>query len=687
MNWNRSSYVESEPTVRVGASSATETPAVWGIAVWGIAVWGIFVIGRFSSLAAADELPENAIRRLGTTRYRHGTSIASFGMSADGKVAAASSGNHYLGSTWAYDLETGTTRYELKLGHDSTIAVAPNGKYLATKVDTKLAIRDSKDGGTVFEVGLIATNPRSVTHWVSWSANSNLVATTGSGLVVEVVDVDKQQVVAKLEHEKVIFSAAISPDGTLIATGGYNEHDKGYAVDLWSISGEKVKSLSYPRGIRNLAFSPNGKLLAVAGDAGVLRVWNWDSEERLLNTLPDGRRTRSAVFSPDSKRVAVSGDNVRIYDIETSEAIISLPIRGVTGLHFKQDNSELVGVANGTIFRWDAQTGKHLTSDEAPRSSVDQLLASENGRRVFVQDESGRVTIWDGKNGDYLGLIEVDSYHGIAVHPSGRLLAFATSDDKVKYRDPPDSNRIHTGSQVRIYDVAKKVFLEPFPSFEGEAHGVSFNAEGTRLTTVDNRTGKVRFWDMAERKLTGEISVLREGEEKAFYPVTKSVVSPDGRMIAIAYNDLDRAGRFGTVVKIRLWDVATGKELHEIAEHIQRIDDIAFSPGGRFVVSSSTSMRNAATLVHDVTTGERVKELPDSFPAQAVCLAISPDGQTLATATKAGLIEVWNTEGWTKITQFQGHRQHVNALYFADDLVLLSGGGDCQVLYWQLPPR
>ena len=383
---------------------------------------------------------------MGTTRYRHGTAISSFGMSADGTLAVASSGNHYLGSSWVYDLRSGKTLHRLDLGHDSTVSMSPNGKFIATKVNTKLEIRDPKDGGVIFDAGLITTNPRTVTTWVSWSANNRLVAATGSGLVVEVIDIEKQEVVATLEHEKVIFGAAISPDGKVVATGGYNKIGRDYSVTLWSIEGEKVKTLGYPRGIRKLAFSPDGEHLAAVGDAGKVRVWDWESEEIVLDTKPDGRRTRSVVFSPDGARVAASGDHVHVYELASNEPVIAIPVRGVTGLHFVKDGSELVGVANGTILRWDGRSGELLTNDDAPRSSVDRILTSENGRRVFVQDESGRVTIWDGKAGKYLGMVKVDSYHGIAVHPSGRFLAFATPDETVKYRDPPDSNRTYTGS-------------------------------------------------------------------------------------------------------------------------------------------------------------------------------------------------------------------------------------------------
>src|SRR5205085_10063029 len=122
--------------------------------------------------------------------------------------------------------------------------------------------------------------------------------------------------------------------------------------------------------------------------------------------------------------------------------------------------------------------------------------------------------------------------------------------------DLPGTTR--TGSRLRIMDVAAGTINERFGGFEGNARDVFFTPDGKTLVTADRhgRAAAVRVWDVA----TGKVVRSFPAEWKPTGRVWRSHLSPDGTVLAVTYQRQGwAAGDFEQVVK--LWDVATGKEV------------------------------------------------------------------------------------------------------------------------------
>jgi WD40 repeat protein len=135
-------------------------------------------------------------------------------------------------------------------------------------------------------------------------------------------------------------------------------------------------------------------------------------------------------------------------------------------------------------------------------------------------------------------------------------------------------------------------------------------------------------------------------------------------------------------VPVRLWDVKTGRELHELSGHVNTITDLAFSPTGKRLATCGG--RPGHVIVWDVELGKRVVEqFPDDRQAESV--AFSPDGHAMVTAAPDGTVSIWRTGTWQRIAQVQGHRDRVSDLHFTRDGQLLSGGMDTTIIAWKIP--
>lgn len=141
--------------------------------------------------------------------------------------------------------------------------------------------------------------------------------------------------------------------------------------------------------------------------------------------------------------------------------------------------------------------------------------------------------------------------------------------------------------------------------------------------------------------------------------------SPDGKLIASA----------GWDKTIRLWDIATGKELRACTGHDAEIECLAFSPDGKLLASGAWDQ---TVRLWDVATGKEVRQVGE-HPDGVLALAFAPDGKTLATGNqdrmaKQGTLHIWEVETGKHVRTIAGHALPVTALAFAADGQKLATG-------------
>src|SRR5262249_50581560 len=108
-----------------------------------------------------------------------------------------------------------------------------------------------------------------------------------------------------------------SPDGSLLAAGGYADAEKGIgAVKLWELSSGVERPIPTGHGAKSLAFSPDGKRLATAGTDQAVKLWDTATGQEVLSLHGHTEWVFDVAFTPDGERLAsASWDrSVRVWD-------------------------------------------------------------------------------------------------------------------------------------------------------------------------------------------------------------------------------------------------------------------------------------------------------------------------------------------------------------------------------------
>ena len=195
----------------------------------------------------------------------------------------------------------------------------------------------------------------------------------------------------------------------------------------------------------------------------------------------------------------------------------------------------------------------------------------------------------------------------------------------------PGGSRLVTAGyhEVNAWDVADGKFANRTPGLAERTHDVAYSADGKWFAAAGGdpgQYGSVRLWSV---DADGALAPAREFAETIDTALAVGF-SPDGTKLAAA--GADRA--------VRIWEVATGKELMVIEDHADWILDLAWSPDGKRIATAS---RDKTSKVFDAEKKEVLATFPGHGDA-VTCVAFTPDGKLVVSGGNDNVLRVWNPD-------------------------------------------
>lgn len=497
---------------------------------------------------------------------------------------------------------------------------------------------------------------------LAFSADGKLLATASDNGTVRLWDTvtgQHQGAVIHVGTSDTFFGVsglAFSPNDKILA-GIYNG-----TVRFWDPLTGKLRGPHFSKTsgtiATGIAFSPNGALLAVASDDGVVQLWN------MLTGRPQGKPIdadmgigasgNTLAFSPDGSLLATTNNDgaVQLWNALTGEpkgaplgVKINNPLNSTGVMTFSPNGLFLaIGESDGTVRLWNVLTGEPQGAPSAPASNGGIIGITFNPHSILlaVADSDGTVQLRDPRTGQHRGKpIEVGTHpgrqrsfnifarlNGIAISPDGKLLAAAYSGGAIQLW-----NLLTGQPRGRLLNVPA---VPPPHRFPDVVNGMAFSPDG-RLLAAGDTEGTVRLWNPLTGQAAGKLIRVGTGFGRSdiFDDVNGMAFSPDGKLLAIATS----AGN------VQLWDPLTGVRhgtlLRAGGGPFGRVSGVAFSPDGKILATNG----NGFIRLWDPLTGK-----PDGAPLQSHSsgagggngVAFSPDGMLLAASNGGGTVGLWN---------------------------------------------
>ena len=349
----------------------------------------------------------------------------------------------------------------------------------------------------------------------------SLVAGYMFGLIRRVSVSDGKEYFSRESGDEGIVDIAASPDGKRI----YSLHQRGFLQISDAQTGAGMIA-GMNRMILSAAYSPDGNHLAAGGSDGVIHIFSMPGGKPLRTLRANAKAVTELGYSPDGKLLASIGkdDHLSVWSSTSSaplwEAVMEQPYH--SNLAFTPDGENLLAGDGRFVDMWNVRSGMKLRRVGEHPELFYGLAVSPDGKYAATACDDGRAYLWDIQSGAKILAVpdipgDMTKIEDVAFTPDGREFVIRDRSEQSLFRySVPDGRLL----EKRLLLYSSKMFL---------------SADGKK-TIVSSGGGAQGGWG-----ITASVSDSG-GRSKTVFSDIRGVgnvvaVSPDDRFLATAGDD------------------------------------------------------------------------------------------------------------------------------------------------------
>lgn len=678
-----------------------------------------------------DPLPPGALGRLGTVRWRVRHRLFEDDGSLDRSILAVGT---WDGDIHVIETRTGHVLYRLHSANDTAYSLAKvslkRHLLVAFEIERHDFQQQRPGHACVWDVVsgklLRRFEVEPTTECLALSADGRVMATVStdhkSGASIQIWDVDsaKRRRTIPRRGDNKEATAILSPDGSMLAFWSSPDQatvdrSRGCPLHLFdpSTGGVLARLQTAGSSIRRVAFSPNGKTLAVIGESlpvpgggSTLQVFDLASRKETLrsdapaaaadttglagNGAADASQppSRPIAYSDDGKLLAVgtAHGGIKLYEAATGRLVRQFPAPPWQSFQLAFAEGRVVAYATPqhSIHIWDPSTRSELTPSAAHNGSVCSIAFTADDRRIVSSGFDGDVCVWDPATSLLL-------HRANLVKPRDYVIGPESMDIPLPLA-PDGRHAVLIGERLphRLIDVPTGHVVHEMPHqvLPAWIFGARFSADArTAVLCPVGDDNHLCVWDVQSGKVLGTFGSFALATDSM--PFALDVSSAQGR-IAVLTRRADPNKPDKLTVELGVWELATRRRLWHVSPALSATHQLAISPDGEAVAFVE---KDGEVTLRAAATGKELRKLATGVGWHATNLQYEADGRTLAIGeisedggrARVLLLEV--ASGGIR-AEFHGHCGPITCLAWSHDRTkLASGSTDTTVLLWNLPGR
>jgi WD40 repeat protein len=458
------------------------------------------------------------------------------------------------------------------------------------------------------------------------------------GKGIQLLDLQRKVVTGTLDNKAPeIGCTALNHDNTRLAVAG----DKG-VVQVWELASRRV--LYEVRGDSYaVAFAPGGQLLAtLSGDA--IRLWDATIGRENLILRGHGGGVRALAFSPDGLFLASAGvdQTVRVWDVLTG--LQQRVYRGHTApIHrvvYRPDGARLASADQaGVIKVWGATQDRRVL-ELGPAMNTTSIAFSADGRGVVAAWPYNKAAL-DGAISEW----ELPSGRQIVEQP---VLVARRTEWPLQYINLSHDGRLFAApsandpTEVRVSEVATGREVALLRGHPGRVRTLVFSRDGRRLAVASGDRYKdeprdVFIWQLPEAGQTAQDPLVMTPPA----PVQGLAFSADGSLLIAG----ERGTLNGATWKdgfVSVWGADSGLLVRRWLAHSGTVQTVAIEDTSGHLVVSGGRGQDHSVRVWDMDSGAMIHDLRG--PENLTSVTFSPDGKRLAAVGYEGTVYLWDPD-------------------------------------------